>query len=1017
MKFIITILENNRLRINVLNNKPTFILPRKILFYLSAILLSACFGSSPSLADVPKYGVYELSLTTPNSHSNSYTDVTLSATFQGPTKSITIDGFWDGGNTWKVRMAPTEVGTWTLVDVTSNDGALNNQAEGTTFVSHSPTGAEIAENEVLRHGFIKINPDYPHTFMHADGTPFFMMGVVMWRTFLDDFFQQGTFQQIADLRANQGFNVYATATLAAARTIGNEGGAPFNGAHTSNNLNPGFFQWTDKRIAYLNKKGIRPMILIGSPDKGLTTDLNWHRRFQRYLIARWAAYDVIWLGVKEYQEIGSQATNVVTAIGETIEQYDPYGHPTSMHPGGGQSSHDLGDQNWLDFNSLQRGGSIDGTPGQAGVKLVASDYGNFPKPVVQTEAFYEEPTACSGPNSFTDTNLLMEGLWAIQLYGGWNAGYQFVATCTEPDWDPYLAQMDNVSAAYHSHLKSFFDSRTEFWKLNPNNTFVKAGTAWAASQPGKEYVLYLRNGGAVTLDLSAAGTSTLNVEWYNPATGNISSAGTVTGGASRSFTAPDTGAWVLHIFGGAPVSQAPEAGFTLKPVSGGPVPLDVTFDASNSSDSDGSIVSYAWDFGDGTTGTGPVISHTYNLEARYTIVLTVTDNEGNTATAQQTVLADGPAILSSLDISPNVVSLKPNAAQDFTITGKDQYGNTMPVSSVVWSSTGGTIDVSGQFIAGNTEGSYAVNAAMNTVTGAANVTIDGTPPELISVTPLSASMIEIEFSEAITADTASQLTNYLITDSNGSIIQGTDTTNTSTKASLGRVQLLTQPHTSGETYHLVVNNITDLAGNKIIADASVNYAYNNDISQLSISDINVASGNTYTLDTLEQGKLVYIDRTFTYTDIPSNLTGMQYIQTANNDKNSSSNDFLTFTINQPVNVYVAYDKRNNTPPMWLSNWTDTGVEISTSDTTLHLYEKDFTAGTVTLGGNESGSYSMYSVIIAATGGNSTNNSTGSIAVIADSESGGGGALSWCELLLALCGLFLTKHLHWRRRIT
>jgi PKD repeat protein len=50
-------------------------------------------------------------------------------------------------------------------------------------------------------------------------------------------------------------------------------------------------------------------------------------------------------------------------------------------------------------------------------------------------------------------------------------------------------------------------------------------------------------------------------------------------------------------------NQSPTASFTANPTSG-VAPLAVSFDASNSSDSDGTIISYAWDFKDGNTGTG-----------------------------------------------------------------------------------------------------------------------------------------------------------------------------------------------------------------------------------------------------------------------------------------------------------------------------------------------------------------------------------------------------------------------------
>ena len=56
--------------------------------------------------------------------------------------------------------------------------------------------------------------------------------------------------------------------------------------------------------------------------------------------------------------------------------------------------------------------------------------------------------------------------------------------------------------------------------------------------------------------------------------------------------------------------------------------LEVSFDTSASSDPDGTIVSYEWDFGDGTTGTGPTPSHSYATDGVYAVTLTLTDEDG-----------------------------------------------------------------------------------------------------------------------------------------------------------------------------------------------------------------------------------------------------------------------------------------------------------------------------------------------------------------------------------------------------
>lgn len=78
-------------------------------------------------------------------------------------------------------------------------------------------------------------------------------------------------------------------------------------------------------------------------------------------------------------------------------------------------------------------------------------------------------------------------------------------------------------------------------------------------------------------------------------------------------------------------NQRPTAAFTTD-VSEGSAPLEVRFDASASSDPDGTIVSYAWAFGDGTTGEGRTVTYTYPDAGSYAPQLTVTDDRGATHT-------------------------------------------------------------------------------------------------------------------------------------------------------------------------------------------------------------------------------------------------------------------------------------------------------------------------------------------------------------------------------------------------
>lgn len=79
-------------------------------------------------------------------------------------------------------------------------------------------------------------------------------------------------------------------------------------------------------------------------------------------------------------------------------------------------------------------------------------------------------------------------------------------------------------------------------------------------------------------------------------------------------------------------NRAPSACFTMSPTSGFP-PLFVSFDASCSSDLDGGSLTYSWDFGDGSTGTGLAPGHVYFTSGFYNVTLTVTDPSGASSSA------------------------------------------------------------------------------------------------------------------------------------------------------------------------------------------------------------------------------------------------------------------------------------------------------------------------------------------------------------------------------------------------
>ena len=88
-------------------------------------------------------------------------------------------------------------------------------------------------------------------------------------------------------------------------------------------------------------------------------------------------------------------------------------------------------------------------------------------------------------------------------------------------------------------------------------------------------------------------------------------------------------------------NQPPVARFSYSPANptaGTPV----SFDARASSDPDGTIVSYAWDFGGGNQGSGVEVRHTFYAPGTHTVRLTVTDDRGATASAEERVTVGPP---------------------------------------------------------------------------------------------------------------------------------------------------------------------------------------------------------------------------------------------------------------------------------------------------------------------------------------------------------------------------------------
>lgn len=156
------------------------------------------------------------------------------------------------------------------------------------------------------------------------------------------------------------------------------------------------------------------------------------------------------------------------------------------------------------------------------------------------------------------------------------------------------------------------------------------------------------------MTISAGG----KVSWTSPVAGSH----TITIVASSGVNPNATQTYTLDVGTASSINQPPVASFTYSCTD-----LDCNFDASGSSDPDGSIVSYEWDFGDGNSGSGAMPGHTYASDGAYTVTLTVTDNDGATAVASEEVTVTASAGPSG-NIEPTGQSSRKSGKQTVTWT-------------------------------------------------------------------------------------------------------------------------------------------------------------------------------------------------------------------------------------------------------------------------------------------------------------------------------------------------------------
>jgi hypothetical protein len=477
-------------------------------------------SSTPPTTSVPLYAPFETRLSTETVYDNPYRDISATGVFTSPSgKQLRLDGFWDGGQAWRVRFSPNELGMWSY-SIQSADPDLVTSG---TFEAIPPGATE--------RGFVRTSASQRYQFEYSDDTPFLLMGDTNWDGMSSGVGFETRFKPYINLRAAQRFNAYHAIVVHNRYDYqSNEGGAPFvmfdPETRDYNRLNPDFFKWVDKRVAYADSMGMVSILFFTWAQELQKMSAEQYKNLALYIVSRYAAYNVFWVLVGDYQAYFYDPP-LYREVGNAVASADPFDHPISIHPGDGFTNREFGNDAWLGYVMHQLR--------DAGEFLADSvrDARVYNKPVVNGEYGYHVPASVHPFHGIRqDANYTRTGGWSILAAGGYFvAGFHH--TFYDPDghypYDPGFDlpptywdlndPADLEAARQYSVSFSFFHDQTSWWELEPHRELVLDGQTELLAKPGAEYVAYNARGGRMRLQLPAG--QYFSLAWFDPIAGEL----------------------------------------------------------------------------------------------------------------------------------------------------------------------------------------------------------------------------------------------------------------------------------------------------------------------------------------------------------------------------------------------------------------------------------------------------------------------------------------------------------------
>ncbi|MCD6392778.1 MAG: DUF4038 domain-containing protein [Planctomycetes bacterium] len=540
-------------------------------------LACVCFGQ----VKVKEWDVFEIEMTAQDETSNPYVNRLpddgpgyVKVVFRGETgkakgKILTVTGFWDGGDTWKVRFAPPAGGEWSYVSH-SKDAGLNATKGKLLCTEWSETEKNANPTRRGPVRVCKTGGRAGRYFQYADGTPFPWLGDTWWN-WTKRRIKFESFKKLADDRAAKGFNVGQL--FFAGRGWGGDSSL-LNGSFDRPDFD--HLHHIESYIRYANSVGITVWVhgWWNSPHMDKTIGADKIRRWCRYMVHRLGAYNVTWVLSGEYNmnNYGNLGLDFWKQLGALIDAEDPYdriigAHPTPPGWGGGaeapqwSTAEVLHDEDWLDYNQSQTG---HGKWRNEMIPRIVTDAYNRkpPKPIVVTEPWYEftRGSASAEDIRFGAWSAICSGAAGHSYAGGhvWKAHVP-EAPAGKDNWPMELSfevnTLDYPGAVSLGFMAQFLRS-IEWWRLSPHPELVLENPSpFCAARPGKEYLIYLRWGGALKVDLKdAAEADTFECKWFDLTKSTLRKTTTIKGGATRTLHPPEDYPtklqykdWLLHI--------------------------------------------------------------------------------------------------------------------------------------------------------------------------------------------------------------------------------------------------------------------------------------------------------------------------------------------------------------------------------------------------------------------------------------------------------------------------------------